>query len=143
MAIKLLIIQRENLYAEFTVMAAEKRKQVRYKLKRQAFVAFVDSGSTRVGRLVNISLTGAGFEHFMDDGASVAPNGTIDIFVAGREVYITGIPCRGAYNYSQLTKNSYISSLVTNRGGVEFGVLSPEQKKELTQFIDTCAEKNG
>lgn len=121
-------------------MNKEKRSTPRYRAQDNVFAA-LDFGFTKVGRLIDISISGASFEYFMFDNIAIEPKGEIDIFVSGRQFYLAGVPYELVYNQSEIHTSPYTSSLVTSKCGLRFGELSKKQLKGLDSLIKSHTEQ--
>ncbi len=118
------------------IMNKNKRTHPRYRALDNVFAA-LDFGFTKVGRLIDVSRSGASFEYFMFDNISIESEGEIDIFVSGKKFYLSNVPYNLIYNNSELHVSPYTSSLITSRCGLKFGDLSQDQQISLENLLNT------
>jgi hypothetical protein len=118
-------------------MGIEQRKCSRFLVKENAFIA-LQNGHTRVGNISNISKSGSSFEYIIDRDSEEHDDYMLDIYVFEDQFRLDNVPCNIVYDSSanQYIESSYVSFLITNRCGVQFGELSDDQLKQLTYFLE-------
>ena len=60
----------------------------------------------------------------------------VDLFVSGRRLSLSGIPCRHVYEKPDDENHLSFLSNLTTRCGLAFDRLSTEQEKQIDQFLE-------
>jgi len=113
---------------------SENRKQVRYTIRKDAYVAWKD-GETRVGKIADISMGGLAF-HYVEEDPLGLERGRIDIFTSGKRFYLPDIPVRVIYEKCQPINESDPSDISMNRCGMAFDRLTEVQVFQLKALLD-------
>ena len=113
----------------------ERRRFDRFLTEENAFAA-IGSKYTKVGRIQDICLGGLAFTYIVDDGPSEQPT-FISIFLSGKKVFLSNIPCKIVYD-TLLEEQHFVSSalLKTKRCGVKFTEPEQEQVTQLKHFLE-------
>lgn len=109
--------------------AFERRRHKRLKVMQGALAFF---GSTP-GTIVDISEGGLTV-HYVVIENQPSDNLRLDIFFAGDDFYLPGIP-GNLISEGQSISNQLYSSLNVKRLGIQFGELSSDQRDKLRYFI--------
>jgi hypothetical protein len=114
----------------------EQSEQKRFRVRDDALVMFKppDSG---IGRLIDISMGGATFDHITTRRAPFEA-GELDILITGTGLRMEAIQCRSIWNLTMHEKPE--ASLYETRFGVQFGELTPVQIRQLEYVIQKHTE---
>lgn len=119
-------------------MRTEQRKDIRFLVEDNAIVALRD-GSTKIGRVKDISRGGFSFEHIYEDDSNWGPSRK-DLFLWVNEFSMSKVPCRVMYDIPAPMPTEYQLfriRLITRRCGVQFEALSENQMAQLDLFLKT------
>ena len=111
----------------------EHREYERYQVREGAFV-LLGPDSTKLGRIVDVSMGGLGFSHM----ARTSPSSQLfelDMFLIDSDFYLNSMPYEVISDFK--TYNNPFSSISMRRCGVKFGALSNSQIFQLEHFIQT------
>jgi len=122
----------------------EQRKNSRF-LVQDDVIAALQNGSTKIGKVKDISAGGLSFEHIQDEISSQESfEKNIILLVNG--VCLPKVPCRIVYDIPVLTPDEYRAfpiQFITRRCGVKFEKLSENLKTELDVFFRTYSKGNA
>ena len=110
----------------------EKRKFTRFKAEQGTYVAF-GTGSSLVGRLLNISGGGMAFSYIAGD-AQVAGCLCVDIFLSANRFYLKSLPFKAVSDVLVAVECPFSTVLMKQCGG-KFCDLNPVQQSQLEYFI--------
>jgi hypothetical protein len=111
----------------------EHREYERYQVREGAFV-LLGPDSTKLGRIVDVSVGGLAFSHM----ARTSPSSELfelDMFLIDSDFYLNSMPYEVISDFK--TYNNPFSSISMRRCGVKFGALSNSQIFQLEHFIQT------
>ena len=122
--------------------STEKRRYVRYTTTPLVYAA-LGSSYSRVGRVVDISVGGLGFEYIAE---ADLPNDLtkIDVFVTTNGIHIPAIACRKVYEFvidGGFEQYRPTEDIFVKRCGVEFLRLEREQLFQLKNIIDLYGQR--
>src|SRR4030042_2246125 len=120
-------------------MGTEQRKNIRFLVKNNIIVA-LRNGSTKIGKVKDISMGGLSFEHIYDEPLNLEPLKR-EVFLWVNEFSLSKIACRVVYDIPMGTPPEYKSlhiHFITRRCGVQFETLSEDQSTQLDFFLKTC-----
>jgi hypothetical protein len=109
----------------------EQRRYERFQVRDGAFV-LLGPGSTKLGRIIDISTGGLSFSHM----ARARPSDDLfelDLFLIDTDFYLSEIPFSTVSDFK--THENPFSSITMRRCGVQFGELNASQRAELEYFI--------
>lgn len=109
----------------------ERREHQRYRVKEDALVISPEV----VGQITDISLGGMAFR-YADKTNSSQLSEELDMFLSNDDFYLDSVPFTTVSDRTLLTVSPY-SSMAMRHCGVQFGQLSPSQKSQLEQFIES------
>lgn len=122
-------------------METDKRKDDRFLVGDKVIVALRNK-SSRVGRVRDISMGGLSFEHIHDEDLEPDPSKR-DISLWVNSFSMADIPCRVVYDIplSEPPEYDYLSlHFKTRRCGVQFEVLTENQRAQLDFFLKTYSK---
>jgi hypothetical protein len=97
----------------------------------------------KIGRVTDISRDGLAYEYLAGKDLN---NGSrqleLDIFISGGEFYMYRIPCELVYDLQGSDNVSSGNDLEHRRRGLQFNVLSKEQKGQLDFFLRNYAKND-
>ncbi|MBW1743056.1 MAG: PilZ domain-containing protein [Deltaproteobacteria bacterium] len=109
----------------------EQRKHSRLQARDGAFV-LLGPDSTKLGRIIDISIGGLAFSHM----ARTRPSEDLvelDLFLIDTDYYLSEVPFLTVWDVK--THENPFSSITMRRCGVQFGDLNSSQRTELNNFI--------
>lgn len=109
----------------------ERRKHERMEVRDGAFV-LLGPDSTKLGRMIDISLGGLAFSHMARERLSNALF-ELDMFIIDGDFYLEQIPFETISDFK--TVENPFSSITMRRSGVRFGALTRDQLSLLENFI--------
>ena len=113
-------------------LSDERRLQKRFKAEEGAFAALVDQES-RLGQIKDISLRGLSFR-YIDSHEKLENASELKIILGKQGLYLDKVPFKKISDFE--IENEFSFSRVKMRQiGLEFGVLTAEQKQQLQRFI--------
>jgi len=115
-------------------MIIEKRKFSRFEVKDNAYIA-LGRGYVKVGKVKNISSSGASFEYIENPDLHKITPRKMDIFVSGESFYLPDIPCRIVYDIPRNSASTFLPSFIIKQCGLKFGMLSDDQFFQLQIFL--------
>jgi hypothetical protein len=110
----------------------ERRQQKRFKAAEGAFAALVDQES-RLGQIKDISLRGLSFR-YIDSHEKLENARELKIILGNRGLYLDKVPFKKISDFEIESEFSF-SMVKMRQIGLEFGVLTAEQKLQLERFI--------
>jgi hypothetical protein len=110
----------------------ERRQQKRFKAAEGAFAALVDQES-RLGQIKDISLRGLSFR-YIDSHEKLENARELKIIIGNRGLYLDKVPFKKISDFEIESEFSF-SMVKMRQIGLEFGVLTAEQKQQLERFI--------
>jgi hypothetical protein len=110
----------------------ERRQQKRFKAAEGAFAALVDQES-RLGQIKDISLRGLSFR-YIDSHEKLENARELKIIIGNRGLYLDKVPFKKISDFEIESEFSF-SMVKMRQIGLEFGVLTAEQKLQLERFI--------
>jgi hypothetical protein len=113
-------------------MPDERRLQKRFKAEEGAFAALVDQES-RLGQIKDISLRGLSFR-YIDSQEKLENASELKIILGKRGLFLDKVPFKKISDFEIESEFSF-STVKMRQIGLEFGVLTAEQKRQLQQFI--------
>jgi hypothetical protein len=113
-------------------MSDERRQQKRFKAAEGASAALVDQES-RLGQIKDISLRGLSFR-YIDSHEKLENASELKIILGKRGLYLDKVPFKKISDFEIESEFSF-SMVKMRQIGLEFGVLTAEQKRQLEQFI--------
>ena len=113
-------------------MSDERRQQKRFKAAEGAFAALVDQES-RLGQIKDISLRGLSFR-YIDSHEKLENASELKIILGKRGLYLDKVPFKKISDFEIESEFSF-SMVKMRQIGLEFGVLTTEQKQQLQRFI--------
>ena len=114
-------------------MPDERRLQKRFKAEEGAFAALVDQES-RLGQIKDISLRGLSFR-YIDSYDKLENASELKIILGRRGLYLDKVPFKKISDF-EIESEFHFSKLKMRQIGLEFGVLSADQKRQLQRFIE-------
>ena len=108
------------------------RRHARFRVPRDAFAALGPDYS-KVGQIINISMSGLAFRYHRSEGPLNASE--LDIFLAGRAFYLYKLPFETVRDST--TNEAPFSSMNMKVSALQFGDLTDNQKSNLRHFIQT------
>ena len=113
----------------------ERRAIVRLQPKQMTYVA-VRPDFNQLGRLLNISINGLGFQYIAEgDPGGGTTFFDIDLFINKSSFYLQKIPCERIYDIAITTEQVFPKRLSIRRCGVQYGKLSDEQVDLLNYYL--------
>ncbi len=122
-------------------MRPEQRKNSRF-LVQDDVIAALQNGSTKIGKVKDISLGGLSFEHIQDEISS-RESFERNLILLVNGFYLPKVPCRVIYDIPVPTPYEYQAfpiQFITRRCGVKFEKLSENQKTQLDVFLKTYSK---
>ncbi len=122
-------------------MGTEQRKNIRFLVEDNIIVA-LRNGSTKIGKVKDISMGGLSFEHIYDEN-SIQNSFKGYIFLWVNEFNMSKVPCRVVYDISVSIPNEYYAftiHFITRRCGLQFEALSEDQKTQLDFLLKTYTQ---
>lgn len=119
-------------------METDKRKNERFLVGEEVIVA-LRNRSSRVGRVKDIGMGGLSFEHIYDEELEQEPSKR-DVSLWVDNFNMADIPCRVVYDIPITEPPDYDYLTVhfkTRRCGVQFDLLTRDQKERLVFFLKT------
>ena len=113
-------------------MSDERRLQKRFKAEEGAFAALVDQES-RLGQIKDISLHGLSFR-YIDSQEKLENASELKIILGKQGLYLDKVPFKKVSDFEIESEFSF-SKVKMRQIGLEFGVLTAEQKRQLQRFI--------
>jgi hypothetical protein len=110
----------------------ERRGNKRFHASTGAF-AVLGPNSTKVGRVIDISLSGLTFRH-VDKEESLNGLNELDVFMIDGEFHMNKIPFEAVSDY-EITKEGPPAFVRTRQSSFRFGELTPSQRSQLEYFI--------
>jgi len=110
----------------------ERRRLKRFKVKDGAFAALMPE-SNKLGQILDLGKGGLSFL-YIDTGEATEGSTELDIYVAGKEFYLSNIPVKVVSDI-RIPNKIPINPIVMRRHGVQFGELTPEQTFSLNSFM--------
>ena len=116
----------------------ERRKHKRFPVTDNAFAVLRFSpASTKIGRIIDISLGGMAFEYENSDEWGDTPK-ELSILFGDDDFYLEKI------QFETISDTIISFSFTeTRRRGIKFGDLSASQKEQLNNFIDTFVHEHN
>ncbi|MEI6126597.1 MAG: hypothetical protein WCQ99_08615 [Pseudomonadota bacterium] len=115
-------------------MPSEQRESIRCLPKKNAF-ASLGSGMTMVGQINDISHGGLAFEHLVDLNFEKSIFNEVDVFLGGRDFYLSDLACMKVYDIPITTGEENDSQFIKKRCGVKFSFLTDKQREQLEFFL--------
>ena len=110
----------------------ERRENKRFHASTGVF-AVLGPNSTKVGRVIDISLSGLAFRH-VDKEEPLSGLHELDVFMIDGDFHVNKIPFEAVSDYEIVDKGP--SALMRLRqSGLRFGALTPSQRSQLEYFI--------
>jgi hypothetical protein len=113
-------------------MPDERRLQKRFKAEDGAFAALVDQES-RLGQIKDISLRGLSFR-YIDSQEKLENASELKIILGKRGLFLDKVPFKKISDFEIESEFSF-STVKMRQIGLEFGVLTAEQRLQLRRFI--------
>ena len=113
-------------------MSDERRLQKRFKVEEGAFAALVDQES-RLGQIKDISLRGLSFR-YIDSHEKLENASELKIILGKRGLYLDNVPFKKISDF-EIESEFRFSTVKMRQIGLEFEVLTAEQKRQLQRFI--------
>jgi len=111
----------------------EQRKHKRYLVKDRAF-AVLGPDALKLCHMIDISKGGLSFRYFIDSEELAEELFDLGILY-GDDFYVEKIPAR-VVSDNVIENNSYFSSIIMKRRGIQFGDLTRRQEEQLEYFIE-------
>ncbi|MBW1896170.1 MAG: PilZ domain-containing protein [Deltaproteobacteria bacterium] len=115
----------------------ERRRHKRFSVQEGTLAVFGGRPGT-VGPVIDISMGGLAF-HYTGTGELPKEPSKLDILLSDRISHLYALPCETVYDFETGRATSF-PSVVERRRGVKFGKLTPNQKSQLEDFIEDCAQ---
>lgn len=115
---------------------AERRKLRRHPMVDTVFVTFRPSYDV-VGQLVDVSRDGIALEYTAHEPPDHSDFVAVDIFCQPRNLNLARIPCQVTYD-TKVEDAPEFRGFQTRRCGLKFGRVSPEQRAQITAFLQSC-----
>lgn len=112
----------------------ERRGYKRVRVRDNIYITF-SSKYYRIGKVVDISVTGVSFEYLALNSHDQEECVEVDIFSNARGLYISRIPCRVVYDIRCDNYQSLIG-LENRRCGLAFRALTEQQSSGLVSIIN-------
>ena len=112
--------------------SVERRENKRFHAPIGAF-AVLGPNATKVGRIMNISLSGLAFRH-VDKEVSLSELNEIDVFMIDDNFHVNKIPFEAVSDYEIMNEDP-LALMTTRQSGLRFGELTPSQRSLLEYFI--------
>ncbi len=112
-------------------ITVERREHKRFETRDEAFIV-LGPDSTKLGRLIDISMGGLAFSHV---AKTRPPDGLfeLDLFLVEGDFYLDKLPYEIISDFK--TNDNRFGSITMRRCGVQFGSLTQSQISELDYFI--------
>ena len=118
-------------------MRFERRRYDRYLSRKNAFAA-LGSKYNRIGKIIDISLSGLSFQYILGEN-SCSNSLHVDIFLVGNLYHLYNVPCEMIYDiqiHVPHVNSRLIKMLTIKRCGVQFRELSDYDLTQLKLFIE-------
>ncbi|MBW1743035.1 MAG: PilZ domain-containing protein [Deltaproteobacteria bacterium] len=112
--------------------SVERRENKRFHAPTGAF-AVLGPNATKVGRVIDISLSGLAFRH-ADKEEPLNELNEIDVFMIDDDFHVNKIPFETVSDY-EIINESPLALMTTRQSGLRFGELTPSQRSLLEYFI--------
>jgi len=112
--------------------SVERRENKRFYAPAGAF-AVLGPNATKVGRVMDISLSGLAFRH-VDKEESMSELNEIDVFMIDDNFHVNKIPFEAVSDY-EIMNEGPLALMTTRQSGLRFGELTPSQRSLLEYFI--------
>lgn len=116
----------------------ERRESPRFEVKDNVYLTFRPNFD-RIGRVKDISTSGAAFEYVQYSALTNITEVEVDIFSQSKEFHWPKIPCKVVYD-RRVEKYVSFEGIETRRCGLKFTKLSEQQLSELTYFFGNLPE---
>jgi hypothetical protein len=110
----------------------ERREDKRFHASIGAF-AVLGPNATKVGRVIEISLSGLTFRH-VDKKEPLSELNEIDVFMINDDFHVNKIPFETVSDYEIMNEGPR-ALMTTRQSGLRFGELTPSQRSLLEYFI--------
>jgi hypothetical protein len=110
----------------------ERRGNKRFHASTGAF-AVLGPNSTKVGRVIDISLSGLAFRH-VDKEEPLSGLNELDVFMIDDDFHVNKIPFDTVSDYEIMNDNT-LAFMRTRQSGLRFGALTSSQRSQLEYFI--------
>jgi hypothetical protein len=110
----------------------ERRGDKRFQASTGVF-AVLGPNSTKVGRVIDISLSGLAFRH-VDKEEPLSGLSELDVFMIDDDFHVNKIPFETVSDY-EIRNEGPLASMKTRQSGLRFGELTPSQRSLLQYFI--------
>jgi len=110
----------------------ERRGDKRFHASTGAF-AVLGPNSTKVGRVIDISLSGLAFRH-ADQEEPLDGLNELDVFMIDDDFHVNKIPFEAVSDF-EMTNEGTLAFMRTRQSGLRFGELTPAQRSRLEYFI--------
>jgi hypothetical protein len=110
----------------------ERRENKRFHASTGAF-AVLGPNSTKVGRVIDISLSGLAFRH-VDKEEPLNGLNELDVFMIDDEFHVNNIPFEAVSHY-EIINEGPLALIRTKQSSLRFGELTPSQRSQLEYFI--------
>ncbi len=110
----------------------ERREDKRFHAPTGAF-AVLGPNATKVGRVIDISLSGLTFRH-VDKEEPLSELNEIDVFMINDDFHVNKIPFETVSDYEIMNEGPR-ALMTTRQSGLRFGELRPSQRSLLEYFI--------
>jgi hypothetical protein len=110
----------------------ERRGNKRFHATTGAF-AVLGPNSTKVGRVIDISLSGMAFRH-VDKEEPLSGLNELDVFMIDDDFHMNKIPFEAVSDY-EIPNEGHPAFIRTRQSSLRFGELTPRQRSQLEYFI--------
>jgi hypothetical protein len=110
----------------------ERRGDKRFHASTGVF-AVLGPNSTKVGRVIDISLSGLAFRH-VDKEEPLSGLNELDVFMIDHDFHVNKIPFETVSDY-EIRNEGPLALMKTRQSGLRFGELTPNQRSLLEYFI--------
>jgi hypothetical protein len=110
----------------------ERRENKRFHASTGAF-AVLGPNSTKVGRVIDISLSGLTFRH-VDKEEPIKGLNELHVFMIDDDFHVNKIPFETVSDY-EIMNDRTLALMRTRQSGLRFGELTPSQRSRLEYFI--------
>jgi hypothetical protein len=110
----------------------ERRGSKRFHASTGAF-AVLGPNSTKVGRVIDISLSGLAFRH-VDKKEPLNGLNELDVFTIDDDFHMNKVPFEAVSDY-EVTDEGSSAFMRTRQSSLRFGELTPSQRSQLEYFI--------
>ncbi|MEJ2100875.1 MAG: PilZ domain-containing protein [Desulfobacterales bacterium] len=115
----------------------DKRKHRRFSPKQKT-LAVLGNKYTRVGKVIDISISGLSFEYIVGENMKIDST-KLDIFTFENIFHLFNISCEIIYNiriHIPYVSDQYINALTSRRCGLKFDTLPNDDYLHLKYFIE-------